>query len=209
LAGKFQIFIRTILLLILIAIIAGGGLVWFDHLGLIDVKTVLAPVYNKLGLQGRTQPAVAAGTPLNLDEERLNARLAALDLQKQQLDAQAADLQKQQDQINQESQDLAQREKAQDEKEQSFQQAQTASQSKDATITTFTQYLNSMTPAAAVNILNAMDETDVVAILRKADALAASGGGTSMASTWLMNMDPKRAADIQRKMAAAPVTATP
>ncbi|MBU3850095.1 MAG: flagellar protein FlbB, partial [Candidatus Treponema excrementipullorum] len=76
--------------------------------------------------------------------------------------------------------------------------------SRQVNITTNVQNLNNMPPQNAVDILVAMDDQDVIDILREADKIAAETGAYSLSSTWLMMMPPERAAQIQRKMLSKP-----
>ena len=62
-----------------------------------------------------------------------------------------------------------------------------------------------MPPQNAVDILVAMDDQDVIDILRMADQIAQEEGATSLASTWIMFMPAERAAQIQRKMLSKPM----
>ncbi len=61
-------------------------------------------------------------------------------------------------------------------------------------------------PQRAVDILLAMDDQNIIDVLRKTEELAAAGGTTSMVSYWLSLMPPERAAEIQRKMASKPTS---
>jgi flagellar protein FlbB len=55
-----------------------------------------------------------------------------------------------------------------------------------------------------VGIISAMDDQDVIDVLRKTEEIAQAEGTSSIVSYWLSLMDPKRAADLQRKMASRP-----
>ena len=65
-----------------------------------------------------------------------------------------------------------------------------------------------MPPKNAVDILVAMEDQDIIDILRMADEIAAEQGVMSMASTWLQMMPAERAAQIQRKMLSKPRATT-
>ena len=51
----------SIILLLLIIMVSAAGLVWFDYLNVIDIKTTLAPLYKLFGKEGRSQEALARG----------------------------------------------------------------------------------------------------------------------------------------------------
>ena len=61
-----------------------------------------------------------------------------------------------------------------------------------------------MQPAAAVNILVAMDDQTVIDVFRKVEEIARRNGTSSMGSYWLSLMPSERAAEIQRKMLSKP-----
>ncbi|WP_318677032.1 hypothetical protein [Treponema sp.] len=66
---------KTIVLLILIIILAFGGLLWFDFLGLIHVKKMFSPVYKLFGMQPQTSVTSTSTKPLfaDLDQDRLTS----------------------------------------------------------------------------------------------------------------------------------------
>ena len=64
--------------------------------------------------------------------------------------------------------------------------------------------LNGMRPAAAVDILVAMDDQTVIDVLRKVEEIAKEKGTSSLVSYWLSLMPAERAAEIQRKMLSKP-----
>ena len=204
---------RIIVLVFLILILAGGGILWFDYLNVIDAKNVLGPVYNVLrGVpfvgriiprgEGRTQPVT--DDVLNLDSERLAVRLEALELRNMELDKKEQDLQNRLGQIEQMAQELEERQKSLDERENSFNALLTDAEIKDRTVERNAINLINMPPQRAVGILAAMDDQDVIDVLRKTDQLAEAAGGSSIVPYWLSLMDPQRAAELSRKMVSRP-----
>ena len=214
-SGRIHILGRIIVLIFLILIIAGGGIIWFDYLNVIDAKNVLAPVYNTLrGVPligrivpagaGRTQAPVTAEAPLNLDDERFAVRMDALELRNLEMDKEEQDLENRKGQIEQMAQELEERQKAQDERENSFNALVQDAETKDKTVEQNAINLTNMPPERAVGILAAMDDQDVIDVLRKTDQLAQAAGTSSIVPYWLSLMDPKRAADLSRKMVSRP-----
>lgn len=65
--------------------------------------------------------------------------------------------------------------------------------------------LSSMPPKNAVDILVAMDDQDIIDVLRKADQIAAEEGTSSLVAYWLSLMPADRVAQIQRKMTSKPL----
>ena len=198
---------KTIILLLLIIMISAGGLVWFDYLNVIDIKTTLAPVYKFLGIEGRTAPpAPASGEFLNLDSERLAVLLEAVDLRHAELDKKESSLKLLEAEIEQKAAEQEDRQKSLDDRENSLKASQDAQDVKDRNIEQFAIYLTNMPPDNAVRIIVAMDDQEVIDLLRKVEEMAKAQGTGSLVSVWLMNaqMPPERAAEISRKMAERP-----
>jgi flagellar protein FlbB len=203
-AGAGRIIGRVLLLLLLIAILAGGGLVWFDYLNVIDAKTVLAPVYRLIGLQARTQTETGEDEFLSLDAERLAIRLEALELRAMEMEQTEQELVSRRDEIEQMAQDLEERQKALDERENSFNAMTEDADIRSRNVEQQARYLTGMPPANAVEIINRMNDQDAIDALRKTEEIAQAEGTSSIVSYWLSLMPPERAAELQRKMAGRP-----
>jgi flagellar protein FlbB len=205
---------RVIVLLLLILALAGGGIVWFDYLNVIDVKTVLAPVYNLIGRvpfaknwapgEGRTQAKTETDETLSLDAERLAIRLEALALQERELNNRERAIQTSYAEIEQMAQELEARLKALDDRENSFNASIREAETKDRIVEQNARYLNGMQPEKAVEILIAMDDQDAIDVIRKTEEIAQAEGTSSIVSRWLFLMPATRAAELQRKMAGRP-----
>jgi flagellar protein FlbB len=195
---------RVIVLVVLILALAGGGIVWFDYLNVIDAKTVLAPVYRLIGRQGRTQERTEAGESLSLDAERLAVRLEALELRSRELDNREREIQARYGEIEQMSQELESRQKALDDRESSFNASIRESETKDKLVEQNARYLTGMPPVQAVGILTAMDDQDAIDVIRKTEEIAQAEGTSSIVSYWFSQMPAERAAELQRKMANRP-----
>ena len=206
---------RIIVLLFLIFILAGGGILCFDYLNVIDAKNVLGPVYDFLrGVPfvnriipegaGRTQPPIGDDDYLSLDAERFAIRMEALELRNMELERQEQDIRIRRLQIEQMAQELEERQKAQDERENSFNALLSDAEIKDRTVERNAINLTSMPPQRAVGILAAMDDQDVIDVLRKTDQLAEASGSQSIVPYWLSLMESQRAAEISRKMVSRP-----
>jgi flagellar protein FlbB len=205
---------RIIVLLFLILALAGGGILWFDYLNVIDAKNVLGPVFNALRgapLIGRFIPEGEGRGPvpveegyLNIDAERFAVRMDALGLRDMELDKRAQDLENREGQIEQMAQELADRQKAQDERENSFNAFLSDADIKDRNVERNAINLINMPLVRAVGILSAMDDQDVIDVLRKTDQLAQVSGSASIVPVWLSQMDPIRVAELNRKMVSRP-----
>jgi flagellar protein FlbB len=199
-----RILIRVIILLLLIAILAGGGLMWFDYLNIIDAKAYLMPVYRLIGLAPRTQPEQPEDELLSLDAERLAVRLEALDLRNMEIEKKEQELTARAGEIEQMAQELEERQKALDERENSFNALTEDADIRTRNIEQNARYLTGMPPANAVAIIAAMNDQDAIDVFRKTEELAQAGGTTSLVSVWLSMLPADRAAELQRKMADRP-----
>jgi len=191
----------------------GGGILWFDHLNVIDAKHVIGPVFDfirPLPLigrvippgEGRTQPILRDDDFINLDAERLAVRLEALELRNMELYMQEQEIWNRFMQIEQMAQELEERQRAQDERENSFNALLTDAEIRDRNVERNAVNLTNMPPQRAVGILEAMDDQDVIDVFLKTDELAAAAGNASIVPFWLSLMESQRAADISRKMVA-------
>jgi flagellar protein FlbB len=193
-----------IVLLVLILVMAAGGIVWFDYLNLIDMKTVLAPFYRLIGREGRSQVEVPLEESLSLDAERLTVRLEALELRELEMEKREQGMLTRQAELEQMAQELEERQKALDERENSFNALVEQAEIKERNIEQYARYLNGMPPERAVGIITAMDDQAAIDVLRMTEDIAQREGATSIVSYWLSLLPPERAAELQRKMAARP-----
>lgn len=202
--GRPRVLGRAIVLLILILILAIGGLIWFDFLGLLDLKSSLGPLYRLVGIKTQGAAAISAESPVLFDEERMAKRLEALQTRSEELDGREADLAKQDTEIKQKSQELDDRSSSLDDREKSFNEKAKEYENRKANVDQNAVYLTSMPPAKAVEILKDLDDQMVIDVLRAVEEKARAAGETSIVSYWLSLMPPDRSAEIQRKMAARP-----
>jgi flagellar protein FlbB len=198
---------RSIVLLLLIGILAIGGIIWFDYLNVIDAKSVLAPVYKYIPFiagEGRTQPKTTPDDLINLDAERLAVRLEALDFVKMEMDVLQRDINFRQGEIIQMAQEIEERQKALEEYENTLKATAADAENKNRNVEQYARYLNGMPPQNAVNIIAAMDDQDAIDVIRKTEEIAQTEGTTSIVAYWFSLMNPVRAAELQRKMAGRP-----
>jgi flagellar protein FlbB len=200
---------RVIVLLLLVAVLAAGGIIWFDYLNVIDAKTVLAPLYRFIGREGRNQPEITPEEWRNLDADRLAVRLEALELRNMEMDKTQQALDPRYGEIEQMAQELEERQKALDDRENSLTQKEKDTENKERNVEANARNLMNMQPDRAVGIMSEMDDQLVIDVLRKTEELAQAEGTTSLVPYWLQLMagtpeGAKRAAELQRKMAGRP-----
>jgi flagellar protein FlbB len=198
---------RTIVLLLLIAILSAGGIIWFDYLNVIDAKSVLAPIYERIPFApgvGRIQPKTQPDEILDLNSERLAIRLEALELLSMEMNTKQQDMDSRYGEIVQMAQELEERQKALDEQENSLRARAQDAENKNRNVEQNARYLTGMPPVNAVGIIAALDDQDAIDVLRKAEEIAQTEGTVSIVAYWFSLMDPVRAAELQRKMAGRP-----
>jgi len=199
---------RVIVLLLLIGVLAIGGIIWFDYLNVIDAKSVLAPLYKYIPFipgEGRTQPKTASpDDPINLDAERLAIRLEALEMRSMEMDVLQRGIDSKQGEIIQMAQELEERQKALEEWENTLKATVADAENKNRNVEQNARYLSGMPPQNAVNIIAALDDQDAIDVLRKTEEIAQAEGTASIVSYWFSLMNPVRAAELQRKMAGRP-----
>jgi flagellar protein FlbB len=148
--GRPRVLGRIILLIAIILALVVGGIVWFDFIGLIDAKSLLAPAYRLIGIRVRTESPVRADHPNLLEEERYAKRLESLKVRSEELDTRSAELEKLNSSLVQRSQELDDRTKAIEDKEKSFNERVKQYENKRANIEQNAEYLTSMDPNKAV-----------------------------------------------------------
>ena len=194
---------KIILLLLLIILIFMGGLLWFDYLGLINVKEKFAPV---LSLVGISPPKTMenAGDLLLLEKERIKKQTEALDLRAEALNKREKAITKKENEINEKVESLNEQGKALQEKEKSFNERAKEYENRDKNLRQSSKYFVGMPPKDAVARLLKMDDQDIIDILRVTEKMAQEAGTDSIVSYWLSLMPADRAAEINRKMIEKP-----
>lgn len=200
---------KTIVLLFLVVILILIGLMWFDYLGVVNAKKIFAPVYKLFGLVPQTSVSITNNDPVlmsNLEDDRIEKRLEALEIRAQELDKREEELKKLEEQNLQISQELDDLRKSQEEREKTFNNTVKKYDDREVNIVQNAKNLTGMPPENAVAILNAMEDQDVIDTLRKVEEIAQEEGTMSMVSYWLSLMPADRVATIQRKMVSKPKT---
>jgi flagellar protein FlbB len=194
--------VRIFILFLLIVVLALGGIIWFDYLGVVDAKSMISPVYQLLGL-GRRSAVASADDPNLLDRERLAKQQDALVLSRQDLDSREAALAAKEKQLNQLGQDLNDRQAALEAQQKALNDARKAIEDRRVNLDQNAIYLTSMAPSNAVAILAKQDDQYVIDTFRTVEAQAKKAGTDSLVPIWLSLMPADRAATLQRKMAGS------
>lgn len=206
--AKSNSFGKTVVLLFLIVILVLGGLLWFDFLGVIRVKSLFNPIYKAIGWQRQTSTTSTSTKPLtaDLDQDRLDKQREALDLYREELEKREADTVSIEEQNQRLAQEIADREKNLEEREKTFNNTVKMFDDRNSNIEQIAANLEGMQPLKAVDILVAMDDQLAIDVLRKVTERAQNNGVASMVPYWLSLMPAERAAVIQRKMTARPTS---
>ena len=189
---------RIVLLVLLVGVLALGGLVWFDYLGVVDARRTLAPVF---ALFGARRPEVEAEDPMLLDKERLSKQLESVAVRAEELGAREQALASKEQELAQKVEQVQEREKAVEDREKLFNERVKAYDNRRENLVKNSAYLVGMPPDKAVKILLSMEDQDVIDLMRVTEELAVEAGETSMVAYWLSLMPADRAAGLQRKMA--------
>jgi flagellar protein FlbB len=191
---------RVLALLLLVLVLAAGGLIWFDFLGLIEAETLFAPVRRLVGLQVITA-VENTDDPLLLERERLAKEREAVEQIRAELDKRERALKDREDGSEEIREQLAEKERAIQEREKSFNDRLAAFENRRVNLDQNARYLVGMPPERAVAMLMAMpSDTDVIDLLRTTEEIARREGEASIVPYWLSLMPPERSSAIVRKM---------
>jgi len=202
--GKPRVLGRILVMLAIILALVLGGLVWFDFLGLLDLKDMFAPAYRLIGLPARSPGALPADSLTLLEDERTAKLYEALDAVREELDSRSGSLDEREAEISRIAQELEEQRKALEDKEKSFNQTVESIENRKANVEQNARYLSGMPPKNAVKILESMDDQMIIDVLRAVERQAQEAGQDSVVAFWLSLLPAQRSAAIQRKMASKP-----
>lgn len=184
----------------MILVLAGGGIVWFDYLNVIDAKAVLAPLYRFIGREPQTGLPVGPDDFINLDAERLAVIIETYALKDLDLDRREAEILVKLAELEQLSEQLDQDRKALEEMQNSINQYLENAEILDRNVEGISRQLTNMPPERAVAIIAEMTDQVAISVLRKTEEIARRDGTTNIVPYWMSLLEPQRAAEIQRKM---------
>ena len=188
---------------LLVLVLALGGALWFDFLGLIDVTAVFAPALRWVGLEPRGE-AIEADSPLLLENERIGKREEALAILGDELEERAQTIEAREAELQALTEQLAAREAALDDRENSVSEALRRVENERAALVKLSTYLTNMPPADAVEIMVNYRDPLLLDVLLMTDELAEAGGQASLVPFWLSQMPADRAAIIGEKLEMLP-----
>jgi flagellar protein FlbB len=200
--GRVRAFPRIFLFGLLLLVLVGGGLLWFDYLGLIDAVAIVRPAASAVGLAEAeetdpTDPALLDVAREAKTEEALALREEELARREEELEAQAAELEVLEQELRDREAELAEREV-------SFNQRVEQYENRRAVLEQNARDLTNMPPDTAVDILVGYEDQLLIDTLRVTEELAQAAGDVSLVPVWLARMPADRVATIQRKMTVKP-----
>jgi len=190
-------------LTLLVLVLAVGGALWFDFLGLVEVTDFFAPVLRWFRLQPREEtvevedPVLLADSRLAKREEALQISLDELAQRQSTLDARELELAETADQLREMESALADREN-------SVNQRLRQVENERAALVRLSTYLTNMPPRDAVEILVNYGDQTLLDVLLVTDELADDAGQQSLVPYWLSLMPADRAATIGEKLEMLP-----
>lgn len=194
---------RIVLLLLVVLVLFFGGLWWFDYLNLLDAKDFFTPVFRLVGLK-TTTPIADRDSPTLLGDERIEKQREGLLIWQEELENQSASLEKKAAEVDQMLAAIQEEKTAFEEEKKSFNESIKLYEDKNKRLRQVSTYLMGMSVEGAVAQLENMEDQDIIDLFRITDVIAEENEQLSFVSVWLMNMDPQRAAAIQRKMIKKP-----
>lgn len=191
-------------LTLLVLVLAFGGALWFDFLGLIDVTSLFSPALRWVGLEPREEPVAVEDSPLLLEDERLAKREEALSILSDQLDERTQSLDAREAELQALAEQLEEREGAIVDRENSVNEALRRVENERAALVKLSTYLTNMPPEDAVDIMVGYRDPTLINVLLVTDELAEEAGQASIVPFWLSLMPSDRAAAIGEKIEMLP-----
>ena len=197
--------LRIVALLLLVAVLLVGGVLWFDFLGIVEARSTLAPIRRLLGLA--EQPTVEQlADPLLLERERLQSETEALDLIREDLERRELAVAQREAEIEQITAELEAARTSLENQEKSLNDRLTAFDDRRVNLEQNSRYLVGMPPSNAVEIMLQMEDPDIIELLQVTEDIAQREGSASLVSFWLSQMPAERAAELQRKFVRRPAS---
>lgn len=195
---------KSILLLLLIVVLLIGGVFWFDFLGIIDRGETLDFITTRIGIDTPEKIEDEDTNIYLLDAVRLVKEREAIERQEIALESREESIILKEAENKQVLEELKEKEASIVDKEKSLTEALTRYDDEQKNLETTVKYLADLPPQTVVAILDNYPVLKVVDTFRKEDEIANIEGRVSNASTWILFMDAKRAAEVNDMMIKKP-----
>ena len=192
-------FPRIFVLLLLVMVLAVGGLLWFNYLGLVDARGLVAPIARLFGVS-RPSEVDPADDAILLDSVRLAKREEAMVLLSEEIARRERELQNAAAELVALQDEIRAREAELQDREISFNQRMRDDENRRARVEQISRNLTGMPPDNAVAILQGFEDQLLIETLQVTERIAMDAGEFSLVPFWLSQFPPQRAAEIQRKM---------
>ena len=209
--GRKKYLGKSILLILLIAILVFFGLLWFDYIGAVSTKQTFSWFYKLLGLTPQTSVSASGVDDLeffDIDEDRLAFGLESVELMREELNKREVEIRQSEDQNARIALELEDEKKAFEEEKKTLNNRVQKYDDKSKRIENAVAQFNGMLPEKAVDIMVQMSrdgkDQEVIDILRRTDEIAEETGTSSMVSYWLSLMPKETSAELLRKLVAKP-----
>jgi flagellar protein FlbB len=190
---------RIIVLVLVVLVLIVGGLLWFNRLGLIDARAMVAPIASLFGVSRPTEIDPTDDAIL-LDSVRLAKREQAMQLMSEQIARRERELEDARTQLSVLQDEIRAREAELQDREISFNQRVREDENRRARVEQISRNLTGMPPANAVAILQGFEDQLLIETLQITERIATEAGEFSLVPFWLSQFPPQRAAELQRKM---------
>ena len=184
-------------MLLVIIVLSGGALLWFDYLQIIDsgitqfVRSII-PI-------GAQNDAIDISNPLLLENERLAKREVVVERNREDLDRRERLLEYAETELVQRQEELLLLQEQLEQQEKSLISDRQQYDNQREVLTNNVRQLNAIPPADAAEILNGYNDQLIIDTFQVADSLAESESTVSLVPLWLSLLTPERAAAIMRK----------
>lgn len=183
-----------ILLLVVIALII-GGIFLLDHYGVLSLEKIAYPTLSKLPVVGESfkRPTVMAETSLDVLRRKEFANIKeSLKFQLEELEKKEANLKERGEAISEKEKELADRDQELSQKKQALEERTVRFEDQEKNLKRLATLYQNMKPAQAAQILQGLDDPVIIDIFNFMN--------DSLVAVIMMNMDPKRASELSRKM---------
>lgn len=201
--GRARAWPRIFGLILLVAVLAVGGALWFDFLGLFDVTGVFAPALRWVGLEPR-EAVVETEDPLLLSESRISKREEAVALLEDELLQREQELTEREAELKLIADQLEQREAELSDRENSVNERLRQVENERAALVKLSGYLTNMPPADAVGQMVNYNDDLLLDVLLVTDELAEASGQASLVPFWLSQLPADRAAAVGERLSLLP-----
>jgi flagellar protein FlbB len=169
----------------------------------VDARQLVSPVLRLVGIN-QPKPMENAEALDLLDQERFKMQQAEMLLWQEELAQREEGIRIKEAEIQQIMEALEEKENALLEQENSFNDRLKRYDNRKANLRQASRYFVGMPPDQSVERLLAMEDQDVIDLLRTTEEIAQEEGAASMVSYWLSLMPAERAAELSRKMLKKP-----